>query len=351
MMKGAHMMAITAGRPLLELVKLCYSADIPLLLVGRHGVGKSVLLEEAANKLKINYICRDLSLMEPTDLIGIPFRQGKLTRYAAPSFLPAVGKGLLVFEEINRCQAFMRATCLQLLTARSLNDYKLPPGWLPCGAINPVVEAYDVTELDPALCSRFVIAIVLPDREEWLTWARANSIHPSVIRHAESDRSIFDPGKKSLKSWSEMESSEISPRSLTYVSQLLQAAERIGTSREILLVAISGVVGTSTAFDIMKTHRVGAEALTADMCLNYSSWRTKLMGWVAAGQQDLVETSLLNLLKFLQVRRNFEAVRADHSDWRNLGAFLADLPDPLRRVADDFFQEHEYPNPRCRKRA
>ena len=162
------MMPIKAGKPLVELTRLCYEADQPLLLVGRHGVGKSVLLAQAAAELGIDYLCRDLSLMEPPDLVGLPRLDGPVTRYSPPSFLPAGGKGLLVFEELNRCPPYMRAPCLQLLTGRVLNDYTLPAGWVPMAAINPADQGFEVDDLDPALRSRFVQAFVEPDREEWL---------------------------------------------------------------------------------------------------------------------------------------------------------------------------------------
>ena len=50
------MMTINAGRPLIDLVKLCYAANLPLMVEGRHGVGKSVLLAQAAADLGIDYL-------------------------------------------------------------------------------------------------------------------------------------------------------------------------------------------------------------------------------------------------------------------------------------------------------
>ena len=44
------MQRVKIGRPLLDLVRLCYEADRPLLLVGPHGVGKSEGLEGAARE-------------------------------------------------------------------------------------------------------------------------------------------------------------------------------------------------------------------------------------------------------------------------------------------------------------
>src|SRR5437588_11131283 len=99
------------------------------MLRGGTGVGKSATLEAFAENKGLKFISRDLSLMEPPDLVGLPKLDGKVTRYLPPSFLPASGEGVLVLEEINRAPSYMRAPCLQLLTARSLNDYRLPDRW------------------------------------------------------------------------------------------------------------------------------------------------------------------------------------------------------------------------------
>jgi MoxR-like ATPase len=107
------MQKVVAGQQLIDLVKLVYQANQPLLLYGKHGVGKSELLGNAAKNLGLQLIVRDLSLMEPPDLIGIPqIREGK-TFYAAPSFLPTSGKGLLVFEELNRALVIVWAKAIE----------------------------------------------------------------------------------------------------------------------------------------------------------------------------------------------------------------------------------------------
>ena len=99
-----------------------------MLIEAKHGIGKSQIIEQAAEDLgdRITF-CFDLSLMEPPDLIGLPQIVENVTKYAQPSSLPTAGAGLLMFEELNRAPEHMRAPCLQLLTARSLNDYRMPP--------------------------------------------------------------------------------------------------------------------------------------------------------------------------------------------------------------------------------
>ena len=183
---------VIAGTPTIELMKLCYAAKQPVLLCGRHGIGKSELLERAAAELKIKYISRDLSLMESVDLTGLPKAIGEVTKYVPPAFLPTSGSGLLVFEELNRCDRYVRTPCLQLLTARCLNDYQLPEGWLPVAAINPADEDYEVFELDGAMLSRFVQVRVVPDQAEWLEWAADNGIHQAVLDYIRKDPTVFE---------------------------------------------------------------------------------------------------------------------------------------------------------------
>ncbi|MEI8375970.1 MAG: AAA family ATPase [Planctomycetota bacterium] len=157
---------IKAGKQTLELVELCYTSDRSLLLWGGHGIGKTDLLKQAAENMCIKHISRNLSLMEPTDLTGLPKIDGATTKYLPPDFLPTSGNGLLVFEELNRCDRFVRTPCLQLLTARCLNDYRLPDDWLPMATVNPADTDYEVFELDDAFTSRFVQATIVPDQAE-----------------------------------------------------------------------------------------------------------------------------------------------------------------------------------------
>ena len=105
-------MKLKAGNEVLDAMALAYRANPPVLLEGPHGIGKSQLIEQAAAKLGIGFIVRDLSLMEPPDLIGLPTQKNGKTVYSPPNFLPETGKGMLVFEELNRSERYMMSPCL-----------------------------------------------------------------------------------------------------------------------------------------------------------------------------------------------------------------------------------------------
>src|SRR5438105_172516 len=84
-----EMQSIVAGDSLVKLVEIACRANLPVLLHGMHGIGKSAVMAEAARVLRIDFIELDLSIMEPPDLTGIPHigSDGR-TQYAAPDFLP-----------------------------------------------------------------------------------------------------------------------------------------------------------------------------------------------------------------------------------------------------------------------
>src|SRR3989339_603909 len=170
--KGCKMLTVKVGRPLRKLIRAAYLANQPVLIIGRHGIGKSQIFEAVAKELGIGCEVFDLSIMESVDLAGLPIVIAGAMTYAPPKRLPSSGKGVIVFEELNRVAPDLQATCLQLCTARRFNDYILPSGYVPVAAINPPDEDYDTKEIDPALISRFLKVHTIADPVEWISWAR-----------------------------------------------------------------------------------------------------------------------------------------------------------------------------------
>lgn len=333
------MVKVKAGRPTVDIAKLCYTANRPLLLQGPHGIGKSEILKQAADELGIGFICRDLSLMEPPDLVGLPKANGKTTQFLPPEFLPRKGNGFLAFEELNRCQQFMQAPCLQLMTARTLNDYCLPVGWLPVAAINPANGPYEVTDLDAALLSRFVQIDLIADHREWLNWARNNGIHSSVLQYVRSDSTVFN-------------NTESNPRAWKYLSDIVSAFDADGkTPDQALRAAVIGTVGPKRGAAFLKFFRGADRPLTAEEVLtSYAQQRKLVLGWIKKGQLDLVKATLLAVKKHLQPKREYEDAKAARKQWSNLTRFIYDLPGDLRDDAKEFFDERQYTFPRQPKK-
>jgi hypothetical protein len=306
---------VKAGGQLLTIIQHCIAARQPLQLVGAHGVGKSQILEQAAREMGIGYICRDLSLMEPPDLVGLPKLDGNVTRYLPPAFLPTEGKGLLVFEELNRCPTYMRAPCLQLLTARTLNDYRLPEGWSVAAAINPPEGGYEVSDLDAAIQSRFVRVRVEPDRKEWLDWAAKAGVHPDVRNYVASDPKIFQDD------WS-------NPRAWKMVSDLLLANGFDGRGDPALKAILAGVVGIARGAAFLNFCKSGERSLdAADVLGNYPAVADSIREWVKKGRTDQLDALVHGIKVYLQT--DFESVSCG-PEWTALACVLDDLPADLR---------------------
>lgn len=307
-------MKVKAGTDVIDVVAKAYKANLPVLLEGPHGVGKSQLIEQAARQLKIDFIVRDLSLMEPPDLIGLPIQEKGRTVYAPPAFLPTTGKGIMAFEELNRSERYMMSPCLQLLTARCLNDYRLPEGWLPVAAINPASEGYDVRPLDPALQSRFIRIQIEADVKSWLAWAERNGVHAGVRRYVEQIPDIFDT---------------TNPRSWSYVSELVTANGGVGAgNRQTLLAGIAGLVGETHAKAFLKQCRDGNDAtVSADIVLRkYRSVRMTVTGWAKTRRTDQLQSVAHQVMIELQSSDVCDEIRKSPAMSRNLADFIKDLP-------------------------
>lgn len=325
-------MQLPIGDQAMEVIALAYCANTPVLLKGQHGIGKSGLVRAAADKLGISCLVRDLSLMEPPDLVGIPHVGAEgCTHFAPPSFLPREGKGLFVLEEVNRCPRYMRVCCLELLTSRRLNDYELPPGWVPVASINPAADNYEVDELDPALLSRFLQLEVKAAVDKWADWARTTGLHEKIIGFVEQSPGVFD-------------SNEPSPRSWEYASRLLQTWEALpDQNRDLLVAALAGTLGDNWALAFMKFLVDASKPLSASEIIgDYPAHRATMKRWIAEAKLDLAAASLAALKRHLQPQRHYDRALKKSNQMRNIEEFLSDLPPDLQRQASAWLEQRGF---------
>ena len=321
-------MKIDVGPDLMEALTLAYHADRPPLLSGPTGVGKSECIEQAATELGIDYTVRDLSLMEAPDLTGLPVVESGRTEYATPSFLPEKGGrgGLLVFEELNRAPRHVQAPCLQLLTARKLNDYELPTNWLPAAAINPYEdgEYCGVEEMDKALVSRFMVLDVRADVKCWVAWAQANSVHPAVRDFVRSTPKIFDAPQSNPRAWS-------------YASDVLSTFEESKFKRSTLLAGIAGLVGDKLAATFLKTYRArGSGVPSARKVLNsYSAIQSQVKRWKKEGNTAKLNSLVHQVLLHLQDPSSEARAKRNTKAKANLRKLYQDLPAELRKLLSE----------------
>jgi hypothetical protein len=324
-------MKIPVGPSLVKALKLLVTAGQHVLLCGAHGLGKSETVAEVARALGRRLVTTDLSLLaDVCDLVGLPIvdRKAQTTRYAPPSFLPRTEDGPTIWlaEELGRCRPEIRAPFLQILTTGRLNEYVLPADCVIIATNNSSGElAYETSQLDPALLSRFaVLEVGPPTVEAWLEWARSRKLHEAVTTHVEAAVEIFsDPNA--------------SPRSWAYVSKLVQAAEATGAERDALLMGLTGLVGKKQAVAFMATLSAEERPLQAGEILDQGSSVARVDLWRQRGRIDLIKASLARTLRYLISRAGKASMTPDRT--ARLAAFLGRLPADLQAQALEFLEE------------
>lgn len=182
-----------------ELILPAYiKAEKPLLIHGTMGIGKSMSLRQVARRVakekgkeyaegswhkdKYSLIDVRISQLDPSDLRGIPFPEGKQTRWLVPSWLPREGEGILFMDEINLACPSIQASCYQLILDKRLGDYVLPKGWTIVAAGNRAQDKANVFPMAAPLKNRFShIDLTVPTEEMWREWACENEINSDIV--------------------------------------------------------------------------------------------------------------------------------------------------------------------------
>lgn len=153
----------------------------PVMVWGEPGVGKSVIAQQVAAHLGMEYHDIRALLLDPVDLRGIPWRDRDTgqTRWAPPSFLPYSGskkRHLLNLDELPNTTMMVQAALYQLILDRSIGDYVLPPGASVIACGNRVEHRGGAHRMLAPLANRFTHLNVKVDVDDWLEWAAGGGV-------------------------------------------------------------------------------------------------------------------------------------------------------------------------------
>ena len=228
----------------IETMGALIDAKIPTFLWGAPGIGKSSIIKQIARESGIECIDLRLSLMDPTDLKGIPFyeKDSHSALWAPPSFLPREGRGILFLDELNSAAPAVQASAYQLILDRKVGEYTLPEGWAIVAAGNREGDRGVVYRLPSPLANRFVHIEMEVNAKDWRDWALSRGIDARVVAYIGFKNSAlfgFDP-LKSTRSFA-------TPRSWEAVHTILNSS----LSKLLWLETIGGAVGEDAAVDFL----------------------------------------------------------------------------------------------------
>ena len=250
---------------LLKIAPSIMDQKLPILLRGRHGIGKSEVVRQIAKNAGLRYVTRRISQMTEGDLIGLPIVSGETTKWLPPDwFMEACNHPCLLFlDEVDRGSVEVRQAVFELNDSRCLNGFHLHKGTVVFAAVNGGKhgENYQVGTMDPAELDRYAVFDLEPDVADWLRWAKSyndegvNNIHPLVV-------SFIDKHAKNLEFKGDIEPGKVYPsrRSWKRLSDVVSGAKMLDNGGSNMLSHVAtAFVGLSVATefaDFVKNYKI-----------------------------------------------------------------------------------------------
>ena len=272
-----------------------------VLIVGKHGIGKSDAVREAARLLGVPCVDQRLSQCDVGDLKGMPFCIDGRTTFAPPDWFPlreedaqSIQKslnlintikyakaGILFLDEIDRAVREVQQAGFELVLDHRLNMRYLPDDWRVVSAINQDGDIYHVNEMDVAFIDRFFVILFNPSTEEWFEFARKdNRIHSSIIEFLLKHPTLMDPTKDvieanpgqklySRRSWEKFSECILNNEKLHNEAKIPYSLfDKSEQSLSMLTLFAQGYLGTTTGVAYKNWVETDYESLNGDIILN-----------------------------------------------------------------------------------
>lgn len=270
---------------------------VPVFLWGPPGIGKSSIVAQIAKERGVEFIDLRLSLLDPTDLRGIPFfnSEDNSAVWAPASFLPdeSQKEGILFLDELNTAAPMVQASAYQLILDRKIGEYTLPDGWSIVAAGNRESDRGVVFRMASPLANRFVHLDMEVSVSDWSEWAKKSGLDTSIIAFISyrPDALFAFNTKNDSKAFA-------TPRTWQYVNEIITSTPE----EDLLLPMISGAIGEELAASFLGFKSVANSLPDIDKILS--------------GEIDDVpqETSALHILCTALAMRIDEDARAVQLD-------------------------------------
>ena len=189
----------------------------PVLLRGRHGIGKSTVVYQYADSVNLPVVERRASQMTEGDLVGLPVISDNSTTFNPPDwFKKACDEPVVLFlDEVDRATLEVRQGIFELTDSRKLNGHTLHQDTLVFAAVNGGEHGsqYQVGEMDPAELDRWTVFDIEPSVEDWLLWAKDSGVNDVTWDFINQNRlhlehtDDFEPNKvyPSRRSWERLD--------------------------------------------------------------------------------------------------------------------------------------------------
>jgi hypothetical protein len=308
----------TDFRTFLSVVPYIADARYPVLMRGRHGIGKSQVVYQIGKSMELPVVERRASQMTEGDLVGLPVVSGNSTKWNPPDWFKFACDNacVLFFDEVDRATTEVRQGLFELTDSRKLNGHKLHKDTVIFAAVNGGKHGanYAVADMDPAELDRYTVFDLEPTVEDWLTWAKE--------RTAAEVYDFIAQNPKHLEHNSDVEPNKVYPsrRSWDRLNKTIMKANLLerGASPELYTI-VSAFVGMEAAVSFNDFVQNYNKQITVDDLLTGKV--LKIVGKMDVNKHNQLIEKLSDSNKLLTLLTNEQV--------DNLAEYFAHIPSEV----------------------
>lgn len=180
----------------------------PLFLMGAPGIGKTAIIEQIAQELRIGVVSYSMTHHTRQSALGLPRivrreYEGFEYDYSEYTMSEIIGsiydymestgekRGILFLDEINCVSETLYPSMLQFLQFKTFGKHKVPEDWVIVCAGNPPEYNRSVHDFDVVTLDRLRELDVEPDYGVWKHYATEKGLHPAVTTFLQAKPDCF----------------------------------------------------------------------------------------------------------------------------------------------------------------
>lgn len=231
------------AKQLETLLGFMFKQNLPVLIKGAPGIGKSDIVAKAATAIGYELIISHPVVADPTDYKGLPFvvnGNAEFLPFGDLRKLLETKEPIIYFlDDLGQATPSVQSAVMQLLLARQINGHKISKHVRFVAATNRRADKANVSGILEPVKSRFASIVELEvSTKDWVEWAHVNKLPFELISFIEFKPELLNQ----FKATRDIENSP-SPRTVAFVGKMINA----GLPENIQFEAISGAVGEGFA--------------------------------------------------------------------------------------------------------